>query len=105
MPFKLFLYFAKLGCYSLFARAKKIKFSPIMSMLPHWQKMIAGTGPIDITSLVTRIVAHVGALDNAQVTYLPLMETFQYRVGLENFVQGHMMREGLGKSLFMCYPG
>jgi hypothetical protein len=58
--------------------AKKIKFSPIMSMLAHWQKMITGRGPIDITSLVTRIAAHVSALDNAQVTYLPLTEAFQY---------------------------
>jgi hypothetical protein len=88
----------------LFAMAKKIKFSSIMSMLAHWQKMITGRGRIDITSLVTCITAHVGALDNAQVTYLPLMEAFQYRVGLEHFVQGHMMREGLDNSLFMCCP-
>jgi hypothetical protein len=82
--------------------AKKIKFSPIMSMLAHWQKMIAGKSSIDITSLVTRIATHIGALHNAQVTYLPLMEVYQYRVGLEHFVQGHMMREGLGNSLIMC---
>jgi hypothetical protein len=75
-----------------------------MSMLAHWQKMIAGRGTIDITSLVTRIAAHVGALDNAQATYLPLMEAYQYRVVLEHFVQGHMMCGGLGNSLFMCYP-
>jgi hypothetical protein len=75
-----------------------------MSMLAHWQKMIVGRGPVDITSLVTRIAAHVSALDNAQVTYLPLTELYQYRVGLEHFVQGHMMREWQGNSLFMCYP-
>ncbi|PUZ46559.1 hypothetical protein GQ55_7G088100 [Panicum hallii var. hallii] len=86
----------------LLTMAKKIKFSPVMSMLAHWQKMIAGKSPIDITSLVTRIVAHIGALDNAQVIYLPWMEVYQYRVGLEHFVQGHMMREGPGNSLFMC---
>jgi hypothetical protein len=45
-----------------------------MSMLAHWQKMITVRGPIDITSLVTCIATHVGALDNAQVTYLPLIE-------------------------------
>ncbi|RLM54906.1 hypothetical protein C2845_PM10G12290 [Panicum miliaceum] len=67
--------------------------------------MIAGRGPIDITSLVTRIATHVGALENAQVTYLPLMEAYQLQVGLEHFMQGHLMCEGLGNSLFMCYPG
>jgi hypothetical protein len=51
--------------------AHKVRYSPVMSMLAHWQKMIAGRGPIDITSLVTLIAAHVGALENAQVTYLP----------------------------------
>ncbi|RLM98180.1 hypothetical protein C2845_PM06G25850 [Panicum miliaceum] len=60
----------------LFAMGKKIKFSTVMSMLAHWQKMIAGRGPIDITSLVTRIAAYVGALDNAHVTYLPLIEAY-----------------------------
>jgi hypothetical protein len=73
-----------------------------MSMLAHWQKMIAGKCPIDITSLVTCIATHVGALENTQVTYLPFTEAFQHRVGLEHFVQGHMMREGPGNSLFMC---
>jgi hypothetical protein len=69
----------------LFAIDKKIKVSPVMSMLAHWQTLITGRGPIDITSLVMRIATHVGALDNAQVTYLPLTEAFQYRVGLEHF--------------------
>ncbi|RLN08040.1 hypothetical protein C2845_PM11G04430 [Panicum miliaceum] len=55
----------------LFARAKKIKLYPIMSMLAHWQKMISGRSLIYITTLVTRIAMHVKALDNAQVTYLP----------------------------------
>jgi hypothetical protein len=67
--------------------------------------MIADRGPIDITSLVTRITTHVGALENVQVTYLPFMEVYQLQVGLEHFMQGHLMREGLVNSLFMCYPG
>jgi hypothetical protein len=85
--------------------AHKIRFSPIMSMFAHWKKMIAGKNPIDMTSLVTRIVAHVGALENAQLTYLPSTEAFQFKIGLEHFMQGHLMREGLGNSLFMCYLG
>ncbi|RLN04835.1 hypothetical protein C2845_PM13G06730 [Panicum miliaceum] len=50
----------------LFAMAKKIKLSPVMSLLAHWLKMIAGKSPIDITTLVTHIATHVKALDNAQ---------------------------------------
>ncbi|RLN41975.1 hypothetical protein C2845_PM01G45650 [Panicum miliaceum] len=78
----------------LFAMAKKIKLFPIMSMLAHWQKMIVGRSHIDITTLVTCIATHVKALDNAQVTYLPWGDEYQLRVGVEHFVQGHMMREG-----------
>ena len=37
----------------LFAMAKKIRYSPIMGMVAHWQKMITCKSPIDITSLVT----------------------------------------------------
>jgi hypothetical protein len=67
--------------------------------------MITGRGPIDIISLVMCIAAHVGVLENCQVTYFPLMEAYQLQVGLEHFVQGHLMREGPGNSSFMCYHG
>ena len=44
-------------------------------------------------------------MDSAEVTFLPEMEAYRYEVGLEHFVQGHMMREGPENSLFLCYPG
>ncbi|RLN08661.1 hypothetical protein C2845_PM11G04880 [Panicum miliaceum] len=68
------------------AMAKKIKLSAVMSMLAHWQKMIAGRSPIDRTTLVTRIATHVKALDNAQVTYLQWEDEYQLKVGVEHFV-------------------
>src|SRR6185503_7738268 len=88
----------------LYAMANKIRFSPVRSMLAHWQKMITAKSPIDITPLVTREERYVKAMDGAEVTFLPGTEAYRYEVGLENFVQGHMMREGSGNSLFMCYP-
>jgi hypothetical protein len=74
-------------------------------MLAHWQKMITGKSPIDITPLVTRVARYVKVMDGAEVTFLPETEAYRYEVGLEHFVQGHMMREVPGNSLFMCYPG
>jgi len=85
--------------------ANKIHFSPVRSMLAHWQKMITGKSPIDITPLVTRVARYVKAMEGAEVTFLPETEAYKYEVGLEHFMQGHMMREGPGNSLFMCYPG
>ena len=88
----------------LYAMANKVRFSPIVSMLAHWQKMIVGKNPIDVTSPVMRIVVHVGALENSQLTYLPSTEGFPFQISLEHFVQGHLMREG-PRNFFMCYPG
>jgi phage-related protein len=66
--------------------------------------MISGKSPIDMTSLVTRVARYVGVMENAEVIFLPEMEAYIYEIGLEHFVQEHMMREGPGNSTFMCYP-
>ena len=102
---------ADLRLYSLpelqyfYAMAKQIRSSPVRTMLAHLQKMISGKSPIDMTSLITRIARYVGVMDNADVTFMPKTEAFRYEVGLEHFMQGHMMRQGPGNSIFMCYPG
>jgi hypothetical protein len=88
----------------LYAMAKQIRCSPVRTMLAHWQKMISGKSPIDMTSLITRIARYIGVMNNAEVTFMPEIEAFRYEVSLEHFVQGHMMREALGNSIFMCYP-
>jgi hypothetical protein len=67
--------------------------------------MITSKSPIDITSLVTRIARYIGVLENAQVTYLPATDEYRTFIGLDHFVHPHMMREGPGNSVFMCYPG
>ena len=67
----------------LFAMAKKIRYSPVMGMVAHWQKMITCKSPIDITSLVTCIARFVGVLENAQVTYLPKTDEYRTFIGLD----------------------
>ena len=89
----------------LYAMVKKIRFSPVMSMLDDWQRLVTGRATIDITSLVTRIATHVGALQGAQVSFLPTSQEYQSCIGLDHFTQGHLIREGPGHTLFMCYPG
>ena len=70
----------------LYAMANQIRCSPVRTMLGHWQKMISGKSPIDMTSLVTRIARYIGVMDNAEVTFMPEIEAFRYEVGLEHFV-------------------
>ena len=67
--------------------------------------MITSKSPIDITSLVTRIARYVSVLENAQVTYRPAIDEYRTLIGLDHFVHAHMMHEGPGNSVFMCYPG
>ena len=74
-------------------------------MLAHWRKIISGRSPIDITPLVTHVARYVKPMDGSEVTFLPETEAYRYEIGLEHFVQGQMMREGPGNSIFMCYPG
>ena len=76
-----------------------------MGMVAHWQKMITCKSPIDITSLVIRIAWYVGVLESAQVTYLLTTDEYRTFIGLDHFVHTHMMHEGPGNSVFMCYPG
>ena len=89
----------------LYAMAKKIRYSPVMGMVAHWQKMIMCKSPIDITSLVTRIAWYVGVLENAQVTYLPAADEYRTFISLDHFIHAHMMHEGPRNMVFMCYPG
>ena len=58
-----------------------------------------GQKPIDITPPVTHVARYVKAMDAAEVTFLPDTKAYRYEVGLEHFVQGHMMREGPGNLL------
>jgi hypothetical protein len=89
----------------LFALVRKIWYSPVMSMLDDWQRLVTSRATIDVTSLVTRIAENLGLLKNAQVTYLPVTPEYQQCISLDHFVQGHLMREGPGHTLFMLYPG
>ena len=43
-------------------------------MLAHWQKMIVGKNPIDMTSPVTRVVAHVGLSVPWRIPSSPISE-------------------------------
>lgn len=89
----------------LFAMVKKIKLSPVMSMVNHWIKMIKQQGPIEFCSLITRIAIHVGALDGATLMYLPDTQDTWPVIGSEHFIHAHMLRESPDGALFMRYPG
>ena len=72
----------------LYAMATKIRFSPVRSILAHWQKIISGKSSIDITSLVTRVARYVKAMAGAEVTFLPETEAYSVRPGAAGLLIG-----------------
>ena len=63
-----FVYHAKLQI--LYAMLEKIKIAPMKEMFKHWLETFKASTAIFCMSLVTRIVANIGALDGQDVTYI-----------------------------------
>jgi hypothetical protein len=63
-----FVYYAEMQL--LYAMLKKTKVAPVKEMFNHWLETTKASTVITCTSLVTRIVASIGALDGQDVTYI-----------------------------------
>ena len=63
-----FVYHAELQI--LYAMLKKIKIAPVKEIFKHWLETFKVSTSISCTSLITRIVADLGALDGQDVTYI-----------------------------------
>lgn len=71
----------------LFAMVNKMKVSHVQPMIRQWLENIKLTGPIECTSLVTRIAHGVGALSNAEISYI---ETHRSFIDETYLFQGHI---------------
>jgi hypothetical protein len=82
----------------LYAMVNKIKVSPVKSMVKQWLMNFKITGPIEGTSLVTRIASSIGILDG---NVIPFIE------GIDEayLIQGHTLKKGLNDSLIFCSLG
>jgi hypothetical protein len=106
MSFMLFpmveLYFVatpELKC--LFAMVNRIKYTPVADIIVDYFKNVHKmSGPIECTSMVTRIAMNLGCLEMANLAYIrgdvPIL-------GLDHFVHVHILREELDHSLSMLY--
>jgi hypothetical protein len=76
---------AKLKC--LFAMVNKIKYTPIADIVDYFTNVTKISGPIECTSLVTRIVMNLGYSNLAYIEGdVPIF-------GLDHFVHAHILRE------------
>jgi hypothetical protein len=81
----------------LFAMLNRIKYTPIADYFKNVHKM---SGPIECTSMITRIAMNLGCPKMANLAYIqrdvPIL-------GLDNFVQAHILREEPDHSLLVLY--
>ena len=86
----------------LYVMVHKIHVSPVKAMVAHWLSVSERKGPIELTSLISRIVDLMGVLINNHVQYITTPRSL---INFEYFKQGHMLKKGLNNSMKMIYRG
>jgi hypothetical protein len=84
----------------LFAMVNRIKYTPVADIVDYFKNVHKISGPIECTSMVTRIAMNLGCPEMANFAYiegdLPIL-------GLDHFVHAHILREEPDYSVSMLY--
>jgi hypothetical protein len=88
----------KLKC--LFALVNRIKYTPVADIIYYFKNVLKMSGPIECTSMVTRIAKNLECPEIANLAYI---EGDVPVLGLDHFVQAHILCEKLDHSLSMLY--
>jgi hypothetical protein len=84
----------------LFAMVNRIKCTPVASIVDYFKNVHKMSGPIECTSMVTRIAMSLGC---PEMTNLAYIEGDAPILGLDHFVHTHILREEPDYSLSMLY--
>jgi hypothetical protein len=84
----------------LFAMVNRIKYTPVADIVDYFKIVHKMSGPIECTSMVTRIAMNLGCLEIANLAYI---EGDVPILGLDHFVQVHILREEPDYSVSMLY--
>jgi hypothetical protein len=76
----------------LFAMVNRIKYTPIADIIDYFKNVLKMLGPIECTSMVTRIAMNLGCPEMANLAYI---EGNVNNLGLNNFVHAHILHEEL----------
>ena len=79
----------------LYVMVNKIRVSPAKAVVKQWLTNFRMTGPIECTSLVTRIVSNMGTLEGNPV---PFIEDDRVLIDEFYLVQGHTLKKILNDS-------
>jgi hypothetical protein len=80
--------------------ANRIKYTPVANIADYIKNMYKILGPIECTSMATRIAMNLGCPEMANLAYIEGDVTI---LGLEHFVHAQIMREEPNHSLSMLY--
>ena len=86
----------------LYAMVNKTKISPTQALVKQWLPNFKMTGPIECTSLITRIATCVGALEENSI---PFIEGDRAYIDEAYLIQGHTLKKGPNDSLIFLYLG
>jgi hypothetical protein len=84
----------------LFAMENMIKYTPVADIVDYFKNVPKMLGPIECTSMVTRIAMNLGCPEMANLAYI---EGDVPVLGLDHFVHVHILREEPDHSLSMMY--
>jgi hypothetical protein len=78
----------------------RIKYTLVADIVDYFKNVHKMSGPIECTSMVTRIALNLGCLEMANLAYI---EWDVPILGLDHFVDAHILREKPDHSLSMLY--
>jgi hypothetical protein len=84
----------------LFAMVNRIKYTPVADIVDYFKNVHKISGPIECTSMVTRIAMNLGCPKMANLAYI---EGDVPILGLDHFVHMHILREEPNYSVSMLY--
>jgi hypothetical protein len=84
----------------LFAMVNWIKYTPVADIVDYFKNVHKMSGPIECTSMITRIAMNLGCPEMTNLTYV---EGDVPVLGLDHFVHMHILREEPDHSLSMLY--
>jgi hypothetical protein len=84
----------------MFAMVNRIKYTPVADIVNYFKNVHKMSGPIECTSMVTRIAMNLGCLEMANLAYI---EGVVPNLGLDHFVHTCILREEPDHSLSMLY--
>jgi hypothetical protein len=83
----------------LFAIVNWIKYTHVADIVDNFKNVHKMSGPIECTSMVTRIAMNLGSLEMANLAYIEGVHI----LGLDHFVHAHILREEPDHSLSILY--